>query len=185
MKNAIKKSGKRVFAYRLGEGHPEIGRLIAEGRLIPHGDSFEVMSQEAVRGGSGKGQTAHWGDYIKIDSLGYPYPNSAEYFVSNHRHIEGDEYEQIPKPLKVWTVSEPMCEEIEYLQREKGLVIDTENEEKCFTAPLWGTVESAARDDVLVIHRVKRDETGSITDMNFNFVCLSEFIKNYTLTEEE
>ena len=180
MINIIKKSGKRVAAYRLGGAHPMLDRLMAEGRLRQQSDgSFEVMSQEAVGGASGKGEIAHAGDYIKIDGMGYPYPNDAQYFRENHRHIEEDEYEQIPRPMQAWTASEPMCEEIEFLLREKGLVIDLTDEKRYFTAPLWGTTESAAKDAVVVFYSVDRDERGAITDISFNFVCREEFDRTY------
>lgn len=182
MFDVVKKNGTRLFAYRLGETHPVIDRLISEGKIVPReNDEFEIMSQEAYNGGSGKGQLAHAGDYIKIDSSGFPYPNLAEFFISNHRRISGDEYEQIPKPLKAWTVQEPVCEEIQFLIEHKDLVFAEDDEEHYFTAPLWGTIESAAKDSVIIFYSIERDSSGKIIDAEFNFVVRNEFDKTYNI----
>lgn len=178
----IKKSGKRVNAYRLGDANPILERLIREGKIIRRNDgSYRVMSQETVKGETGSGEKALAGDFIKIDGSGFPYPNAADFFQANHKWISGDEYEQIPKPLAAWTASEPVGEEIEFLIKNRGLVIDKNNEEKYFTAPLWGTIESASKDAVVVFYQIIRDAEGHVKDADFNFVCRSEFEKNYIL----
>ena len=185
MIDIIKKNGTRLFAYKLGESHPEIDRLISEGKIVPHEDgTFEVMSLEAYSGRSGNGQLARTGDYIKIDSSGFPYPNNGEYFAANHRRISGDEYEQIPKPLKAWTVQEPMCEEIQFLMEHKDLVIAENDASHYFTAPLWGTIESAPKDAVVVFYRIERDSCGKIVDAEFNFVVRDAFEKTYDIIEK-
>lgn len=182
----IKKHGKTVSAYRLGDRSEVLDKLIAEGKLIPRADgTYEVFSQESV---NGSGQIAKPGDYIKLDSVGSPYPNDAEFFNANHRHIEGDSYEQIPKPLLAWTVDEPITEEISFLIAHKGLILNDKSPDKYFNAPLWGTVESSPRDSVLIFYSVSRNEAGEITDADFNFVARAEFDKNYNIikeTEEE
>lgn len=177
----IKKHGKTVKAYRLGCESEVLDKLISEGKLIPceHG-TYEIMSQESVNGG---GQIAHEGDYIKIDSSGNPYPNDAAFFGANHRHIEGDEYEQIPKPLLAWTADEPITEEIAFLIAHKGLILDDESFDKYFTAPLWGTLESSPCDSVVIFYSVSRNEVGEITDADFNFVARDEFEKTYRIIE--
>jgi len=136
---------------------------------------------EAYNGNSGKGQLAHSGDYIKLSADGFPYPNAAEFFHANHRRIAGDEYEQIPKPLKAWTAQEPMCEEIRFLIEQKGLVIADSDEGRYYTAPLWGTMESAAKSDVIVFYRIERDACGRIIDAEFNFVVRDEFDRTYDI----
>lgn len=179
MKLVIKNSGKVVQAYRLGESHAVLSRLIEEGKIREiDGGCYEIFSQEAV---NGTGETARRGDYIKIDSAGFPYPNDAEFFLKNHLYLSGDDYEQIPKPLLAWTVDDNMCEEIEFLQKEKGLVINEESIEKYFSAPLWGSVLSAGKDAVIVFYRINRDENGLITDVDFNFVKREEFEKTYRI----
>lgn len=186
MIDIIKKNGTRLFAYRLGETHPVIDRLLSEGKIVVRDNGeFEIMSLEAYNGGSGKGQIAHAGDYIKIASSGFPYPNNAEFFHSNHRRISGDEYEQIPKPLKAWTVQEPMCEEMQFLIEQKGLVINENDATNYFTAPLWGTVESAAKDSVIVFYRVERNSCGKIVDAEFNFVVRDAFDETYDIIPAE
>ncbi len=181
MFEVIKKQGKLVYAYRLGQEYPVLTDLMIQGKLKNCGDgTYAVLSQEASTGGEG-GQIAKVGDYIKIDGSGYPYPNTAAWFEQNHRAIEGDLYEQLPKPLLAWIINEPMCEEIAFLQTNKGLTIDQENFEGCFGAPLWGTWETAARDAVVVFYEITRDVNGAITDIDFNFVARDEFNRSYEL----
>ncbi len=175
----IKKEGKHIRAYRLGSKSPVLDKLIAGGRIVKRPDgSYEVFSREAV---NGSGQLAREGDFIKLDSDGYPYPNDTGFFLENHRYIADDEYEQFPKPLDAWSLAEEETDVIRFLKEHKGLVIRPEKPQRCFTAPLWGTLESAASDAVIVFYSVERDENGAVTDVDFNFVARSEFEKSYQL----
>ncbi|MBR5311997.1 MAG: hypothetical protein IKU40_03840 [Clostridia bacterium] len=178
MRKAIKNQGKILTAYRLGDGSETEMRLLEEGKLrrMPDGN-YEVFSLEVK---NGSGEIAAVGDYIKLSSDGWPYPNDKAFFAANHRRIEGDTYEQIPKPLDAWTAEDGMVPEIAYLIAERGLVIDEKDEEKYFSAPLWGTTLSAARDAVIVFYQVKRDEHGKITNADFNFVAKNEFDRTYS-----
>lgn len=74
-----------------------------------------------------------------------------------------------------------MCEEIQFLIQEKGLEINKDDFQNFFSAPLWGTKESAAGDAVIVFYSITRNAEGYITDADFNFVCRSEFNKTYTV----
>lgn len=177
MFKVIKKQGKIVEAYRLGEESEPVRRLIQEGKIVEKDQGiFEVFSQEAV---NTSGEIAYPGDYIKVDSSGAPYPVKSDFFLKNHRRLDGIRYEQIPVPLDAWTSDQEMCEEINYLIKEKGLMIDETSEDKYFTAPLWGTMLSAARDAVIVFYEIKRDNKGLIRDIDFNFVQHEEFEKTY------
>ena len=178
MRKAIKNQGKILTAYRLGDGSETEMRLLEEGKLrrMPDGN-YEVFSLEVK---NGSGEIAAVGDYIKLSSDGWPYPNDKAFFAANHRRIEGDTYEQIPKPLDAWTAEDGMVPEIAYLIAERGLVIDEKDEEKYFSAPLWGTTLSAARDAVIMFYQVERDEYGNITDADFNFVAKNEFDMMYS-----
>lgn len=177
-----KKEGKTVQAYRLGEEHTELDRLMEAGKLVKTAPGkYEVFSQEAV----GKmGEQACDGDFIKIDSSGAPYPNKKEFFLANHHHLGGDSYEQIPKVCDAWTVDEPMCEEIQFLMREKGLVVDENSYENYFSAPLWGTALLAAKNAVIIFYEIKHGETGEMMDADFNFVERTEFEKTYDIVGE-
>lgn len=182
MINVMKKHGKTVHAWRLGDPSREISEMIREGKIVPAADgTYEIMSREAVSGGSGHGQAARAGDYIKVDSGGFPYPNDAAFFEANHRKIQGDTYEQIPVPLKAWTAEEEICPEISFLQQNRGLVIRSDDFAHTFTAPLWGTVESAPGDAVIVFYSIDYAEDGSITDADYAFVVREEFEKNYRI----
>jgi len=177
----MKKKGNRVRAFRLGTDHPLLRQLTAEGTLVPLPDgTFEVYSQEARKGGTGRGELARAGDYIKLDSSGAPYPNAAVYFQQNHRHLAGDDYEQIPRVLAGWNAAEPMCPEIEFLIRKKGLVLDPEHPGRYYTAPLWGTTEVADRNAVLVFYSISYGADGAVEDASFNLVAGDEFEKTYS-----
>lgn len=180
----IKQRGKITKAYRLGTPHPALDEFIRKGKLVEYPNGiFEVFSREAVHG---KGEIAHAGDYIKVESSGEEiYPNSKEFFEQNHRptHRNKDEYEQLPKPLLGWCADEPMRPEVEFLIKHKGLVLDENDFEHYFTAPLWGTVESAAKDAVLIFYSIDRDSDGNIQDAAFNFVARTVFDADYEILE--
>ena len=184
MRTVMKRHGKTVTAYRLGDNSPALAALIQEGKVIPlENDEYEIMSREAVNGGSKCGEFAKAGDYVKIDSSGYPYPNSAAFFTENHRHLSGDDYEQIPRPLLAWTADVPMCPEIEFLLKEGRLQIHEDDPDRYYSAALWGTLECAAKDAVIVFYEVLKDSAGSICDISFNFVARDEFEKTYDVIE--
>lgn len=176
-----KKTGKPVHAYPLGKPHPALDRLILEGKLICHENGiYEIFSQEAR---SGKGQVARDGDYVKIDSAGYPYPNEKAHFKANHLPIEGTDhtYEQLSQTLHAWLSTEPMCPEVCFLIEHKNLKLDPDKPEAFFTAPLWGTVETADKNAALVFYSIIRSREGDIVDADFNFVCREEFDKTYDI----
>ena len=175
MKTVKKKEGKTVKAYCLGENSLAIDELIKKGFIKQTGEScWRIFSQEAT-----EGEEAKTGDYIKTDSSGRPYPNSREFFLKNHRPLGGDEYEQIPKPLKAWDTEEPMCQEVEFLIDHKGLVIDESSESTYFSAPLWGDTLTAARNAVIVFYDIQYDDRQNVTDADFNFVGREEFNRTY------
>ena len=177
MKQVIKKQGRIVQAYRLGDEGPVVQKLIDEGKIKKLSDDlYEIFSQEAV---NGNGELAFSVDYVKLDSTGTPYPNGQEFFLKNHIHIQDDDYEQIPKPLYAWEVSDGMCKEIEYLISEKGLVISPAQKETYYSAPLWGTLLSAAEDAVIIFYDIRWDADGNVVLADFNFVARSEFEQTY------
>ena len=125
MYKVMKKQGKIVEAYRLGDNSKVLDDLEKNNKLLNLNDGrYEVFSQEAVNSESGHGQIAKKGDWIRLDSLGFPYPCTNEWFEKNLLHIKGDNYEQIPKSLKAWDYTQDMCKEIEFLIKEKG-TLDT------------------------------------------------------------
>ena len=181
MFKVIKKTGVIRKAYELGTTNSFLTQLLLERKIVPisGGKQYEIFSREAVSGDSKHGQIAEKGDWVKLDSSGYPYPNKKEEFEKNHRYIAEDTYEEIPKELNAWNAKEPMCEEIAFLMREKGLVLDAEHPERYYTAPLWGTIESADKDAVLLFYDICYGEDGMIKDAVFNFVEKTEFEKIY------
>lgn len=175
MRRIKKKEGKIVKAYCLGEDHPIIDRLIREGKLQPAADGcWRVFSQESL-----EGELARSGDYIKLDSSGTPYPNTRAFFLENHRHAGGDDYEQIPRWLNAWCLEDGMCPEIRFLKEHRGLVIDEGSEDACFRAPLWGDMLSAAKDAVIVFYELEYGSRHEVVKADFNFVARDEFDKTY------
>ena len=149
-------------------------------RLLPDGD-YELMSQEAK---NGVGQRAEAGDYFKVDDIDgvyYPYPNSREYFLNNHIHLEGDTYEQKAVPLVIWQWGDGPCDAIEYLLERGILKLNYEDPDRFFNAFLWGADLSAARDATVVFYDILRDADGAVTDVSFNFVVKDEFERSYTV----
>lgn len=182
MRKAIKKSGKTILAYELGTDDDKLQSFMQRGEIKKISENeYEIFSQEAI---NGKGQKAKTGDYIKIDSAQKPYPNDREFFQKNHKKISDDnEYEQIPKPVYIWQADDSMCDEVQFLLQNKGLIIEEGNNDKYFTAPLWGTTLSAKRNAYLVFYKIKRASDGEIIDIDFNFVENEEFKKTYVILE--
>jgi hypothetical protein len=180
MKKAKKKTGKKVVAFKIEKNSERLQTLEKQGKIQKIDGGYEVYSLEAK---NVPGEVAFYGDYIKLDSNGNPYPNKKNFFEENHIKIPGEQYlyEQIPQPVDVWDVSEPMCDEIEFLIRDRGLVIDESNKDEFFSAPLWGTILSAEKTAKIIFYRVTRDEFGNIIDADFNFVQKEEFERTYDL----
>lgn len=178
-----KKKALIVQAYRLGDKSSVIDKMIMEGKIKPkENGSFEVFSQEA-KGDSG--ELAREGDYIKIDSSGNPYPNSADFFEKNHQHVEGTYYKQKSKEVSVWMYGDPQGPEIRYLTEHKQLTFHESEPERYFQASLWGTMLSAAKDAVIIFYQIIRNETGEIQNIEFNFIERKEFDKTYELLSEK
>ena len=174
-----KKHGKIVQAYKLGEENVVLEQLMKIGKIVDLKDgTYEVFSQEAVNSGSGHGQIASVGDWVRLDNAGYPYPSKDDWFRHNMRHISQNDYEQIPIELMGWTANMEICPEIEFLIHNKGLKLNENNFEKFFSAILWGNPEVADRNAVLVFYSISYDK-GSIIDAEYNFVEINEFNRIY------
>ena len=182
MRTIIKTKQPIVKAWKLGQQSHMEQRMIREGKIRILGpERYEVFSQEAL----GKsGEIAAAGDYFKVDNAGFPYPNEKAYFEENHIHLGGEDYRQIPRPLKAWLLGDPVTEEIDFLLRFRELQITPEQPAECFRAPLWGSILTAASDAVLVIYNMERDPSGRIVDVDFNFVARAEFDLTYRFVEE-
>ena len=177
MRYAQKKQTLPIRACRLGDDSPMERELIDRGTLRRLGDgTYEVFSQEAK---DGLGEIALPGDYVKADSDGHPYPNSAAFFESKHVRVAENTYTQITQPLPVWLAEDPPSDAIAYLLRTGKLQIDEASEDQYFRAELWGAPLSAARDAVVVFYAIRRDEQGGIIDVDFNFVVRDEFDRTY------
>ncbi len=168
------------MAYQLGAHTRMEEELIREGaiRLLPDG-SYALFSQEAV---NGKGEVALPGDYFKVDVAGgkrYPYPNSREYFEANHRHLQGDTYEQSGSSFAIWQDGDGLCEEMEFLLSRGRLRLCPEDNVRYFNATLFDAPLSAARDATVVFYQVDRDCQGGISDVRFNFVARRDFERDY------
>lgn len=182
MRYAVKSKKKIVTAYPLGAGHPMEAALITEGTIRLRADgSYELFSLEAV---NGQGQIAQPGDFFKIDTVDgrhYAYPNSREFFLSNHTHLRGDEYEQANKPLMIWQAQDAPTEEVRWLVDTGRLTLKPQDPAHFFNAFLWGSDLSAADDATLIFYRVDRDASGAITDIDFNFVAKEPFEADYII----
>lgn len=179
----IKKKGKHVHAYQLGHDSDVISELIKQGKISSDANGrYLIFSQESK---NGEGEIAYPGDYIKVDSSGFPYPNSKEFFEQNHRHLSGDDYEQVPTPLEAWDISEGENEVISFLIASDKLSINPQSEDKYFNAFLWGANLSAGKDAVIVFYSVSRSEDNHITDIDFNFVSRTEFEKTYLILSSQ
>lgn len=145
----------------------KIGKI----KLNDNGE-YEVFSQESK---DGKGEIAHTGDYIKIDSKGFPYPNSKEFFESKCINVGENLYQQISSPVEVWFADDPICEFVAFLLKVERLHIDEADNDRYFQAYLWGAPLSAARDSAVIAYSVTRNSEGEVIDVDFNFIVRDEF----------
>ena len=175
------KTAVRVRAWELGAGSGMEKEMIRCEKIVAHPDgTFELFSQETTEG---KGQTAMPGDYFKVDDRGCLHPNKRAFFLQNHRHIEGDWYLQSARPLKIWRLGDPDCEEIRFLLDRSLLRVHPDHPRRYFSASLWETEETAASDAVIVFFGVDRDPEGQIAGINFNFVDREYFNTHYRVIE--
>lgn len=177
MKKVRKKEGKIIFAYRLGADSEMERTMIREGRIRKTVDgSYEIFSSEAR---NNRGEQAKPGDYFKVDGLGNPYPNKKEWFEARHA-LEGENrYRQKLEAYAAWEDGDPVSEPLQYLLDQHLLKIQTEDAASYFSAKIWGTELTAAKDAVLVFYQIERDKAGMIRDVDFNLVARSEFDRTY------
>ncbi len=177
--NWAKKKVIRFQAWQLGKNTPMERKLIRQGRIRKREDGlYELFSLEAT---GRVGQIASAGDYFKVDPPGCPYPNRLDVFERSHRHIEADWYEQIAAPVQIWMAYDPECEEIDYLLASGQLRIHPDDPARYFSAKLWGTEETAARNAVIVLYEIERDDEGVIRSVDFNFVERGYFDRTYDI----
>ena len=99
-------------AFCLGQGDPLEARLLQQG-LLKHTAPglWEVLTREA----QAQGEVARDGDFIKLDSIGMPYPVEAAFFLPRHTRQPDGRYLQTPRVLQAWRQEEPMGHEMLYL----------------------------------------------------------------------
>lgn len=176
------KTKTKCRAWELGAGSEKEREMIRRGRIAAHpGGIYEIFSQEAKEG---SGQKAKAGDFFKEDNRGYPYPIEREYFLENHRHTEGDWYEQAARPMKIWRAGDPESEEPRFLKENGILFIHPEDPKHYFSALMWGTEETAPADAVILFFDAARDAEGKITGINFNFIVSDYFREYYRIIPE-
>ncbi|MCD8116524.1 MAG: hypothetical protein LUE21_05325 [Oscillospiraceae bacterium] len=180
---AVKKTGRPVTAFRLGDGSEPERQLIGRG-LLKQGpeDSWLVFSRET----DGRcGERARAGDYIKLDSSGSPYPVRRDWFERNHFQGADGALYQRPVPLLFWKAGLPIREELRFLLDTGRLSLHPGDRTQYFQARLWDTDLSAASDAALLFYNLERSPCGDLTDARFNFVAGDEFDTAYTLIAAE
>lgn len=176
------KTAARVRAWELGAGSGMEKEMIRCGKIVEHPDgTFELFTLEATEG---KGQKAAPGDFFKVDDLGHIHPNRRAFFLQNHQHLEGDWYLQSARPLKIWRLGDPECDEIRFLLDRGLLSVRPENKKRCFAAQLWETTLTADADAVIVFYHVEKDPEDRIVSVDFNFVEAGYFSSNYRVLPE-
>ena len=173
----IKRSNP-VQAFQLGAGNALEQKYIQSGLIVCLDDgTWEIKTREALD----QGEIARIGDYVKIDSIGMPYPTDQRWFEDNHTHLEGDWYQQKATPRLAWQEPQPHCPELQFLL-ERGLL--TRTPENTFSAFLWNTWQTAAADAVIIFDNALRDAHETLTEVAFHFVAKEEFDQTYQVLEE-
>lgn len=178
----VKKKDIKIIAYSLSNTDEAIlKQLIEEKKIVPLKDgTFEVFSQEVIRANSLHGEIATKDDYIKVDSTRLPYPVSHDYFINHYQHIKDNEYKPKEVVILAWDMTQEMEEEILFLKEKKGLIIDEDNFEQYYQAPLYGTIEAADKDSKILLYSVEK-ENDEIVDISFNFITNKAFEETYEI----
>ena len=74
-----------------------------------------------------------------------------------------------------------MNDAVQYLFDRELVVLHEDDPAHFFSAFLWGTEETAAKDAIIVFYQIQRDDRGKIIKIDFNFVGKSEFDKTYQI----
>ena len=177
------KDASRIRAWELGAGSGMEQDMIRRGKIVPRpGGIYEIFSLEAT----GKtGQIAAAGDFFKVDDYGSPHPWRRAAFLQQHQPLEGDWYREAARQVRIWRLGDPVCEEIRFLLDRGILRVNPGDPDRCFTAFLWGTEETAASDAVVVIFDTDRDAEGRVAGVHFNFVEIGYFNQHYRITGSE
>ncbi len=170
-------------AFLLGTEHPVLSELKASGILSECGNGrYRIRTREAPD----SGETAEKGDFLLFDQKGSPYPVKREYFRNHYRPVrEGppDLYKTIPETIRAWTDREPVTEEIRWLLDQGKLEIQKDLFSCRYTACLWGTIETAPENAVILLYSIDRKHDGTIRDIDFNFIDAPEFRAKYQIDE--
>lgn len=175
----VQKTASLVQAWRLGDGTIKEKELMARKAIILNEDGdYELFSREST----GKtGEIAKAGDYFKVDSNDYPYPNEKLTFEATHEHVDADWYMQKTPVLFAWAIDQPINDAVQYLFDMGLVVLHDDDPAHFFSAFLWGTEERAAKEDIIIFYLIQRDDHGKILKIDFNFVEKSEFDKTYRI----
>lgn len=170
-----------VQAFQLGHCSALEQQLAERGLLQLEADGlWRIRTREAMD----KGELAKTGDYIKLDSIGMPYPTEKAWFEENHIPLEEGWYQQKVSPRKAWQQVEGPCPEIEFLLEQGLLHWDKKCTDRTFSAQLWGTLQTAAADAVIIFDSIQQDTAGTLTAVNFHFVAKEEFDLTYEVLED-
>lgn len=185
MRRAVKKS-TLVRAWELGAGSEMEKFLLSRGAIREReGGNYELFSLETP---GNRGQMAAKGDYFKVTVTGegekalfYPYPNPGQAFLEDHVRIEGDVYAQRVRPVCFWRAGEVPCGVIAWLLGTGRLRVPAAGGSSGFRAALWGTVEEAPPDAVILVHKAELDDRGVLRDVDFNFIQKDIFARDYRI----
>ena len=168
-------------AFCLGQGDPLEARLLQQG-LLKHTAPglWEVLTREA----QAQGEVARDGDFIKLDSIGMPYPVEAAFFLPRHTRQPDGRYLQTPRVLQAWRQEEPMGHEMRYLLETGLLQHHPETPEAAFRAFLYGTWQTVAADAVIIFDSIETSPRGTIEEIEFHFIARDEFEKTYRILPE-
>lgn len=163
-------------AFCLGQDHKAEQELCGKGLLRKTAPGqWEVLTREARV----QGEAARDGDFVKLDSIGMPYPVKRDFFLANHVPQEDGTWLQKSRPLRMWCRDEAPCKELQFLLEQNLLEYCPAQPESAFRAFLFGTRQTAAADAVIVFDAVEHDADGQLCRVDFHFVARDEFEKTY------
>lgn len=165
-----------VIAYKLGiSEHTDIVFLDDQVKQIDE-NTYIIIDR---RGGV---TPLNKGDYVILDKEMFtPIPMREEDFNERYVHLVDNIYDEIPHTVKVWSLSQAMCDEIKFIRDVKGVYFNGFTFAWQYTKNGRKILETVPGDAYIIIHKAYYDDAGNVIDVDFEFVDNRLFNELYSV----
>lgn len=176
MFRARKKKLGYVIAYKLGKSK-NVDIVFTSDQLRQTAPDTYVVTD--LRGNE---TILHTGDYVILDrDMFLPIPVLAEDFKYNYVYLVDNIYDEVPREVSVWSITQAMTDEIKFIRDIKGVTFTGFMFVHRYAKNGLQIVETAPGDSYVVIDHVYYDTAGNVIDVDFQFVDSKLFHELYTV----